>query len=338
MVKVLVKMGRSFEPTLEESKVTHGSALELSLFKLQLEKHGHAVEFENSLDLPARTIRVLTRKSNGKSSRVVGESTHHLIKKSCEVDRIIEAIASTLVRKPVSGRRRNRRSRGVRAEKEPTEEARLQNALASETDEFLTLQHLRSLANTMDQLNLEGTLYLRKAADSLREATQQRAMAGSPLKEVVEQMACALDNQAQALEMVHQSACAALARNRSSQEAAPEDAFVTTKVAGRDIALSPVGYSVLASKGLLDSDDVDVSSRRSSLSQRPSSAPSAPAFCASFSAGRSQGGKSTKRSKSLRKRKALGSIKARPAWCSTTPCSTMGPNIGPVVWMGSKWG
>jgi hypothetical protein len=94
-------------------------------------------------------------------------------------------------------------------------QARIQNALpSSETDEFLTLQHLRSLANTMDQLNLEGTLYLRKAADSLREATQQGAMAGSPLKDVVEQMACALDNQAQALEMVHQSACAALARNR----------------------------------------------------------------------------------------------------------------------------
>jgi hypothetical protein len=125
MVKVLVKMGRSFEPTLEESKVTHGSALELSLFKLQLEKHGHAVEFENSLDLPARTIRVLTRKSNGKSSRVVGESTHHLIKKSCEVDRIIDAIASTLVKRPMSARRRHRRtSRSVRAEKEPTEEVR----------------------------------------------------------------------------------------------------------------------------------------------------------------------------------------------------------------------
>eukprot|EP00976_Prorocentrum_cordatum_P106163 1194397-Prorocentrum_minimum.AAC.3 len=90
-----------------------------------------------------------------------------------------------------------------------------QNSLVENGAQHLNL--LRNLASAMDQLVFEGSTYLRNAAEHLNQSSQQSALLDSPLKEVVESMAVALERHAKALDTVHQTALSALA----SSEAQP---------------------------------------------------------------------------------------------------------------------
>uniref|UniRef100_A0A7S0R5J1 Uncharacterized protein n=1 Tax=Pyramimonas obovata TaxID=1411642 RepID=A0A7S0R5J1_9CHLO len=300
-MKVLLKIGRIFAPSTLPSggKDTRGVKITFNsnsadLLKLHLEKVGHEVEYQTSRELPARAIHVFIR------NRMVAETTYREIRKPCEVERLLEVVA----RKSKSGRtKRCASSKNAKKHTPEIEEETQKRGERAEAAEAVQPQNsvevdeahqLHILACFMDQLVLEGSTYLRNAADSLRLASKQFAMVDSPLKEVVDNMAVALERQALALATVHQSAAHVLTSLKLAQPPA------------RHCEGDDIKRKKSTEKELPDSRK----SKESSRKKRPASAP--------VQRVQSDGASSVGRSRGKHLGATSKSCKRRPIWRPTS--------------------
>lgn len=238
---VLILVGRSFEGT----KINFGTKYDL--FKANLERDGYVVVVQESSDLPSRSIRIFFRNT------CVGDTTYEVVRQKWEINMLLSNITEMKNLKPKTVKKKKfaKKAQAPAYQNKDGFYSAALNGESSQVDEFpatvsdsppLSLspspspspikpkprrpasskskakeeqyQEALHLATVMEQIKSEGTNHLRQAAETLRQAAGEPAMAGTPLMEVVTKLVASLEAQAMALASVQVAAAAVVISKR----------------------------------------------------------------------------------------------------------------------------